>query len=165
VPLIALLDANALWSAPVRDTLLRTAEQDLYRPAWTRQILDEMLRSLLARRPDLDPARLERTVDLMLAHFPDALVEDYEDLIPAMRNDPGDRHVLAAAVRAGASLLVTWNISHFPAAACDPYGVEVRTPDEFLVELWDASPHDLRDVLYRQAAQLARPRPPASLAA
>src|SRR5438094_689588 len=116
----ALLDANALWSAAVRDTLLLAAEHDLYQPLWSRQILDEMARSLKARRPDLDPTRIDRTVALLLTHFPEALVEGYEDLVPVMRCAPGDRHVLAAAVRAGAAAIVTWNTRHFPAAARRP---------------------------------------------
>ena len=64
--LIALLDANVLWSAALRDTLLLAAEEDVFRPVWSRQILDEMSRSLKARRPDLDPARIDRTVDQIL---------------------------------------------------------------------------------------------------
>lgn len=75
MPLVALLDANVLWSAALRDTLLLAAEQDLFRPVWTRQILGEMSRSLTARRPDLDPTRIDRTVELILSHFPEALVE------------------------------------------------------------------------------------------
>jgi len=62
-----------LWSAALRDTFLLAAEQDLFRPVWTRQILEEMSRSLKARRPDLDPARIDRTVDQILMHFPEAL--------------------------------------------------------------------------------------------
>jgi hypothetical protein len=51
VALAALLDANVLWSAALRDTLLLAAESDLFRPAWTREILQEVSRSLKARRP------------------------------------------------------------------------------------------------------------------
>ena len=95
--LLALLDANVLWSAALRDTLLLAAEEHLYRPMWTRQILEEMSRSLKAKRPDLAPARIDRTVDQILLHFPECLVKGYEHLITEMRNDAGDRHVLAAA--------------------------------------------------------------------
>ena len=65
LPLIALLDANVIWSAAVRDTLLLAAEQALFRPLWTQQILDEMARGLKARRLDLDPARMSESASQM----------------------------------------------------------------------------------------------------
>lgn len=145
--LLALLDANVLWSAAVRDTLLLAAEAGLFRPLWTRQILEEMVRSLQARRPDLDPARLARTMDQMLTYFPEALIEGYEALIPTMQNHPGDRHVLAAAVRARSSVIVTWNRADFPLAACTPYGIDVQDPDEFLCDLWLSQPAGMAAVL------------------
>jgi len=157
VAFIALLDANAIWSAALRDTLLLAAEHDLYRPAWTRQILAEMARNLKGKRPDLDPSRVDRTVNRMLEHFPEALVDGYQDLIPAMRNHEGDRHVLAAAVQVGAAVIVTWNSAHFPAEACAPYEIDIQTPDEFLTNLWHLSPEEMALVLKEQAEHLVKP--------
>jgi predicted nucleic acid-binding protein len=54
------------------------------------------------------------------SYFEDAWVEGYEALIPSMANDPKDRHVLAAAVRCGADVIVTFNLQHFPEEALDP---------------------------------------------
>jgi hypothetical protein len=93
----------------------------------------------------------------MLAHFPEALIEDYEQLISSMENHPGDRHVLAAAVHAEASTIVTWNIDDFPIPACDPHGIDVQTPDDFLVDLWHAGHHDMIDLLRDQADRLKNP--------
>ena len=153
----ALLDANVIWSGAVRDTLLLAAERDLYRPVWTRRILDEMACNLKAKRPDLDPARIDRTVHQMLASFPEALVEGYEDLIPVMRNQEKDRHVLAAAVRASAAVIVTWNLKDFPADACAPYDIDIQTPDTFLVHLWRLTPEEMALVLKLQASHLTKP--------
>ena len=72
--------------------------------------------------------------------FPDASVVAYEDLIPSMTCHEKDRHVLAAAVRAGASLLVTFNLRDFAAKSTDPYEVDVVDPDDFLLELLDLAP-------------------------
>lgn len=155
--LVALLDANVLWSAALRDTLLLAAEENLFRPVWSRQILEEMSRSLKARRPDLDPARIDRTVDQILTHFPEAVVERYEHLIPVMHNDEGDHHVLAAAVRSGSGVIVTWNKAHFPPEACAPYDIEVQNPDEFLCDLWSVDPEALAHVLRLQAEHLVNP--------
>ena len=41
------LDAAVLFSAPIRDTLLRVAEAGLYRLFWTEEILEEVRRNLV----------------------------------------------------------------------------------------------------------------------
>ncbi len=156
--LTALLDANALWSPALRDTLLRAAEYDLYRPAWSRRILDEMKLSILRKRPDVDPARLDRTISLMLARFPDARVEGYEDLTPRLTNHPGDRHVLAAAIRAGAGVIVTWNEKHFPPVTRDTDAIDVQSPDEFLCYLWSVDADVMVRTLGEQGQALTPPR-------
>jgi len=57
-------------------------------------------------------------------HFGDAWVTGCEPLIDRMNNHPKDRHVLAAAVKCGASVIVTYNKRDFPAATTEPWGVE-----------------------------------------
>ena len=74
-----------------------------------------------------------RRISTMQEMFEDAEVTGYECLISSMGNQAEDRHVLAAAVRAGAHAIVTQNVKHFPLAALRPYGVELMTADEFLV--------------------------------
>src|ERR1022692_3268410 len=64
--------------------------------------------------------------------FPDAMVTEYEGLIPVMKNDPKDRHVLAAAVKCGAHSIVSDNVKHFPTEALSPYNMECLTPDAFI---------------------------------
>lgn len=154
---IALLDANAMWSAAVRDTLLLAAERKLFRPAWTMQILEELAHSLKRERPDLEPARIDRTISRMYECFPEALIDGYQDLIPSMRNHEADRHMLAAAVAAKAEVIVTWNLKHFSADACHPLDIHVHTPDEFLCYLWQTSLEEMEAVLAQQAACLNNP--------
>jgi hypothetical protein len=67
-----------------------------------------------------------------------------------MVNDEKDRHVLAAAVAAGSEAVVTSNLRHFPAEACEPLGVSAVHPDEFLSDLLDLDP----DTVYRVVAEL-----------
>jgi hypothetical protein len=93
--------------------------------------------------------------------FPDAVVDGYQALVEAMTNDEGDRHVLAAAVAGGAQVIVTTNGRHFPAAACDPYEIDVQTPDEFLAYAFELAPEHVITALAYQAAK--RRHPPASL--
>src|SRR5712691_1990601 len=102
-PVIAVYDANILYPAPLRDLFIRVAQAGLVRARWTDAIHDEWLRNLLDNNPQLTPERLARTRTLMNEAVRDCLVTGYEDLIASLSlPDPNDRHVLAAAIRAGA---------------------------------------------------------------
>jgi predicted nucleic acid-binding protein len=153
----AVLDTNVIWSAPLRDTLLWAAWQGLFLPIWSEEILAEMARTLKERRPDLDPAAIDRTAARMQQMFPGAMTTGYAHWIPHMTNARGDRHVLAAGVEAGATVIVTWNTDDFPASACEPYGIEVQTPDEFLCQLWRSDMPGMVTAITMQAANLRRP--------
>src|SRR4051794_5934239 len=95
---------------------------DLFKARWTAAIHDEWVRNVLADRPDLTPAQLNRTRALMDANVRGALVEGHEPLIETLAlPDPDDRHVLAAAVHAGADGIVTFNLADFPDDALRPH--------------------------------------------
>lgn len=129
----ALLDANVLYPAPVRDLLLQLATTDIYKARWTADIHREWIENLLANEPHRRRPALERTRDLMDAHTRDALVTGYEGLIPSLElPDPNDRHVLAAAIVGHCDVIVTTNLRDFPQAALEPFGIEAQHPDEFL---------------------------------
>jgi predicted nucleic acid-binding protein len=131
-------DASVLYPAPLRDFLMRLALTDLFRARWTEDIHEEWIRSVLEVRTDLRREQLERTRELMNANVRDCLVEGYQSLIPGLElPDPDDRHVLAAAIRASASVIVTFNLRDFPAARLEQYGVEAQHPDEFIAHLID----------------------------
>ena len=155
---VALLDANVLYPAYLRDALLRLAEAEVYQVRWSRQILDEMARNVLKNNLDLPEERMERLVGTMERAFPDAMVTGHETLIPGMANDPKDRHVLAAAVRGRADVIVTSNVTDFPPKACEPYDVAVQTPDEFLRYQWEiGDPDFLLAVFEDWASHLKNP--------
>ncbi|HVM79005.1 MAG TPA: PIN domain-containing protein, partial [Stellaceae bacterium] len=118
-------DACVLYPAPLRDLLLQLATANLFRAKWTGAIHDEWIRNLLAARPDLDPATLARTRELMDKAVPDSLVTGYEYLIPTIElPDPNDRHVVAAAIHARADAIVTSNLLDFPNGSLAPYNLE-----------------------------------------
>lgn len=150
-----LLDACVLYSAPVRDILLRLALTDLYRAKWSADIHAEWMRNLAANRSDISHERIERTRERMDSHVRDAIIENYASLIPTLDlPDPDDRHVLAAAIVGRADLIVTYNLADFPHAAIAPYGIDAQHPDQFLVHQFDlardhvcAVVHDLRSGL------------------
>ncbi|MGH7232471.1 MAG: helix-turn-helix domain-containing protein, partial [Nitrospiraceae bacterium] len=70
---------------PLRDLLMQLALTDLFRAKWSSMIHDEWMRALLQNRPDLSTDHLKRTRELMDMHVRDCLVENFEDLIPALR--------------------------------------------------------------------------------
>jgi predicted nucleic acid-binding protein len=114
---VALLDANVLYPAPLRDFLLRLATARLFTPQWSHEIQDEWTRNVLANRDDLTAEQINRTRNLMDKAFPNARVMGYDSLIPTLTNDAKDRHVLAAAITGGAAQIVTFNIKDFPEAS------------------------------------------------
>ena len=102
---------------------------------------EEWIRAVLRRRPDLSREKLERTRMLMDKHASGALVTGYEDLIERVHlPDPDDRHVLAAAIRGRADVIVTMNLKDFPAKVLKPHGIVAQHPDEFVVRLLEVAP-------------------------
>lgn len=95
----AFLDANVLYGARLRSLVLFLAQTKLFRARWSDRVHDEWIGNLLQNRPDLKPADLARTRQMMDESVLDALVTGYAPLVDAMvLPDPDDRHVLAAAV-------------------------------------------------------------------
>lgn len=147
--IVAVLDACVLIPSVLADTLLRCAERELYRPAWSRQILDEVRRNLPG---SVDTAAADRRINTMCRFFPQAMVSGHEAFTEHLTNHPKDRHVLAAAVKGNAEYIVTANLRDFPAAALRPYAVEAQHPDDFLCDLLDNDPDVIIDIIAEQAA-------------
>ena len=156
--IIALYDSCVLYPAPLRDLLMHLALTDLYQAKWTDAIHDEWIRNVLANRPDLKLGQLERTRDLMNSHVLDCLVIGYEKLIPSLSlPDPDDRHVLAAAIKASASIIVTYNLKDFPAKVISKYKIEAQHPDEFISYLIDIAPGVVCSAIQRLRLSLKNP--------
>lgn len=135
----AFLDTCTLFPQYLCDTLLSIADQGAFTPYWSRAVLDELERNLIAKT-SVPPDNVRRRLATMLRAFPHSMVESYEHLVPAMTNHPGDRHVLAACISSPAETIVTFNLKDFPAAALDPHLVSATHPDEFLLDQLDLHP-------------------------
>ena len=154
----ALYDACVLYPATIRDLLMRLALTDLFRAKWSEDIHREWMSNLLANRKDLDPAKVERVRTLMDSNVRDCLVENYQVLIPALTlPDPDDRHVLAAAIRASADVIVTYNLRDFPEEVLRLYGIEARHPDQFVSHLIDLDEHEVLAAIREQRVSLRNP--------
>lgn len=154
----AVIDSCILYSAMLRDVLLRTASTDLFRARWSDAINQEWTNSLLENRADITPAELGRTVELMNEAVPDCLVTHYEPLIDSLKlPDPDDRHVLAAAIRCNADVIVTNNIKDFPKAVLSQFQIEVQSPDVFLGHLFDLDKISFSEAIKSHRASLKKP--------
>ncbi|MBP2873224.1 MULTISPECIES: PIN domain-containing protein [Pseudomonas] len=157
-PFTAVYDACVLYPAALRDLLMWLGLSGLYRARWTRQIHEEWKRNVLKNRPDLTPDRVNNISALMDKAIPDALVTGYEDLCSSLDlPDPDDRHVLAAAIRSKAEVIVTFNLKDFPAHVLAGYDIEPMHPDDFISDLWDLDQAAVLAAAQKQRRALARP--------
>lgn len=135
---VVVYDANVLYPNTLRDLLIRIAQAGLVQAKWTDRILDEVFENLIKNRPDLRPEALARTRKLMMRSIRDCLVVGHEPLIDVFDlPDPDDRHILAAAVKARAQVIVTKNLKDFPSDALNAWNIEAKHPDKFVVDQID----------------------------
>lgn len=159
-PLVAVYDACVLYPFHLRNILIQCAVDGLVEARWSDAIHMEWIRNLAANTPSIEIARLEATRDKMKAVLPGADVTGYEALIPSLSlPDPDDRHVLATAIAAKASVIVTWNRKDFPADALGPHGVICQSPDDFLMGLHAVFPAALIDSVARARHNLRKTLP------
>ena len=157
-PFTVVYDACVLYPAPLRDFLMWLGLSGRFRARWSAQIHDEWKRNLLKNRPDLKTEQVNRTSALMDQAIPDALVTGHEPLVAGLvLPDPDDRHVLAAAIRCSASVIVTFNGRDFPNDVLASYGVEAQHPDEFIEYLFDLDQAAVVSAAQRQRQQLKNP--------
>lgn len=151
----ALLDANVLYPAPLRDLLMHLAVAHAFRARWSEQIHDEWIRNLLKNRIDIAATSLAATRAMMNSALPDAMVRGHEPLIPTLiLPDEDDRHVLAAAIWGDADVIVTFNLKDFPAQTLDSYGLIAQPPDAFICGLMDIDADRVCLAVSRQRALL-----------
>ncbi|MEI6441667.1 MAG: PIN domain-containing protein [Nostocales cyanobacterium ELA583] len=154
--LSVILDSCVIYPMPLCDTLMRAAEAGLYEFYFSQEILDGATRNLVKK---------ERMVNAKEAHFqkeikkyfPNGMVEVPDHLITAMTNDPGDHHVVAAAIVAKAEVIVTANLDDFAVEALAPYDIEAWHPDDFLLDLDEQFPGKMITLIQQQSEALKTP--------
>lgn len=155
---VVVVDACVLYSAALRDILLRFAEIGLVSPHWSERILDETVRALRRSRPDLHSGQIQHLVDCMTRAFPESMTDPARISLLGLP-DPDDEHVVAVAVASSADYLLTFNVRDFPSEVVGRVTtVRVVTPDELLVVLLAEDPEVARLVVTAMAADLRNPR-------
>ncbi|WP_052589665.1 PIN domain-containing protein [Luteipulveratus mongoliensis] len=131
------LDANVLRGYQQTDIFLTLADHNVLEPRWSQEVLNEVRRN---RPSGLSEAAIDRRLDRMNEVFPLAMVTDYEHLIPEMRADAKDKHVLAAAVHSESTTLVTENVKDFDPPTSGRNAIRVERTSVFLSKLLNERP-------------------------
>lgn len=135
----AVLDTNVIFPIVIRDLLFWLAHYELYTPKWSVHIFDEWKDVMLRR--EIPILEAEKRIQRANLAFPDALVHNYEPLISTLQlPDPKDCHVLAAAVKINANIIVTNNLKDFPESYLDTFGLKAKSADDFLTDIIDLNP-------------------------
>ncbi len=136
VQFTCVLDTNVIYPIEIRDLLFWFAHYDLYTVKWSKHIFDEW--EEVMRRKGVPDEEIQKRVGNANAAFCDALVKNYDPLIDMLElPDDKDRHVLAAAIKANANIIVTNNLKDFPEDYLATFGLAAKTADEFLADLID----------------------------
>lgn len=147
---VVLVDANVLYSRVLRDYLLYAADEEVIAVAWSAAVLEETVEHLIENVAAFIAESGARLIDAMNGAFPYAEVEVAPEHVEAVASfllpDEGDRHVLAAAIAAEATVLCTANTRDFPAAVVAALGLEVMTPDALLSALVTEFPSQMLTV-------------------
>ena len=139
VRFICVLDTNVIYPIEIRDLLFWFAHYDLYTPKWSETIFQEWV-DVMKRKGISDQEASKRIHKANLA-FPDALVSNYSGLIAGLTlPDPKDRHVLAAAIKINANVIVTENIKDFPEDYLATFGLSAKKADDFLTDIINLNP-------------------------
>jgi predicted nucleic acid-binding protein len=140
-PSVVIFDACILYPFHLRNIVVQIAVDRLVDARWSDEIHDEWIRNLVADVPGIPVERLQITSKLMNDALPHATVTGYRAHLEAITlPDPDDRHVVAAAITAGASVILTWNLRDFPTKELKKHGLVRQNPDAFLTALYDKAP-------------------------
>ena len=155
---VVVLDACVLFAAAPRDLLLELGAIGAFQPKWTEDIHAEWMRGLRRARPDIPPERLEALRRAIDGSVPDCLVRGHLPLVSKLAlPDASDRHVLAAAIRCKADLVVTFNLKHFPTRSLADHGVRAVTPARLAVSVFERAPAAVCEAVRRMRARLRNP--------
>ncbi|MDX6263303.1 MAG: hypothetical protein QOH84_4991 [Kribbellaceae bacterium] len=143
-PRVAFLDANVLRGQLTTDIMLSLADRKLFEPQWSAEVLDEVKRN---RPAGVTAERADARFAQMSKAFPEALVTDYQHLMPQMQADEKDKHVLAAAVHSQSDVLVTENTKDFAPPTSGSHAMKVERTSEFLNQLLEENPDQAVDAM------------------
>lgn len=130
------LDTNVIYPIEIRDLLFWFAHYELFTPKWSNHIFREW-EDVMGRK-GIHKDEIKKRSNIANLAFPDALVVNYESLIPGLTlPDEKDCHVLAAAIKTNANIIVTNNLKDFPEDYLATFGLVAKSADDFIADIID----------------------------
>lgn len=158
-----IVDANIFFHMWILDPLLSLADEGLFEPMWSDAIMQEAARNLPKAWKSATASQISAFLGVVNEAYPYAQVPDWREHMEGLElPDPDDRHVLAAAIAAGAASIVTLNLADFPLAVANRYGIEIEHPDAFLCRIYDSAPQTAGAAIRRMIEN--KKHPPRTLA-
>lgn len=150
------LDTCVIYPIDIRDLLLWFAHFELYRPKWSQTIFEE-LHSVMIKK-GMSPEKAKKQIDIINAAFPDAMVNNYNELITTLSlPDKKDCHVLAAAIKSDANLIVTNNLKDFDNEYLSKFGLCAKNADDFIIDTIDLNPKVAKEAFMTMVAHRTNP--------
>ncbi len=159
----AFIDACSLAGTLKRNLLLTLAEAEFFRLRWSAKVLDETevaIATILTRKGVADAdTRAKRARAFMETAFVEACVDDYEQLLAVCANlpDQNDAHVVAAALKTQAAMIVTENLKDFPDEVLRALNIEARSADAFIADTIALDPGRAIAAIRTMRLRLKRP--------
>jgi predicted nucleic acid-binding protein len=150
------LDTCVIYPIDIRDILLWFAHFDLFRPKWSQTIFDELHKVMIER--GMPPDKAIKQIERINTAFPDAMVNNYEELITTLSlPDQKDCHVLAAAIKSDANLIVTNNLKDFDNDYLAKFGLCAKNADDFITDTIDLNPKLAKEAFMTMVAHRTNP--------
>lgn len=150
------LDTCVIYPIDIRDLLLWFAYFELYRPKWSQTIFDELKKVMIEK--GMPHEKATRQIERINEAFPDAMVKNYEELIPTLSlHDQKDCHVLAAAIKSDANLIVTDNLKDFDNDYLAKFGLYAKSADDFITDTIDLNTKLAKEAFMTMVAHRTNP--------
>lgn len=150
------LDTCVIYPIDIRDLLLWFAHFDLYTPKWSQLIFEELFKVMLEKGMSIEKAKEQ--IQRINVAFPDAMVTNYEKIIDTLSMpDRNDCHVLAAAIKSNANLIVTNNLKDFDNEYLSKFGLFAKNADDFITDTIDLNPELAKEAFTTMVAHRTNP--------
>lgn len=163
----ALIDACSLLPALQKNILLSLAEAEFFRIRWSPKIIEEthmaFLKIYQKRYGDDTEEKAGKAIEAMNSAFPEAMLDDdLSTLISMLQSDynlpdPDDAHVIAAAIKCRADIIITENLKDFPVKVLNSYNMEAKSADAFIADAIGLAPEKAYITIRKMRLRLNNP--------
>lgn len=100
-----------------------------------------MARQSFEKSERFEGSTAKKTTEAMNLAFPDANIEDFDELIANINlPDSEDRHEVACAMKSKSEMIITFNLKDFPDQELSKFGMKAIRPDDLILNLLSTSP-------------------------